>query len=388
MHCALTPAGAKVGPETTAPKHEGEAIDGCTCKPTYSIRGAKGKGHERVGKNLREALRKLAKKNDDENPEPIVGNVRFEEWSGEWLSSLHRPNESTLTGYRRTVAYANEVFGRKHLRSIGAADISDFLSYLSKRARAGKRDWKMSASTKAQHLRILHACFESAILADKMMRNPVTRLAEPQRPRPEHRESSYFTDDELPRLLAELPEGLWAALVRVALATGLRQGEISALTWGDVDLTGGTIRVRRTYSAGRLGKTKGRQARTVDLSTETVDLLGEWWGESGKPGDEELLFPREDGGGYQPFWRYTRGVLYPAMSRAGIPRDGSTGAQRNFHSLRHTYARKVLEAGIPISWLSRQLGHSSEAVTDKHYGHWSRQRSQQEAKRLEGVFAL
>ena len=48
----------------------------------------------------------------------------------------------------------------------------------------------------------------------------------------------------------------------------------------------------------------------------------------------------------------------------------------------------VLERGLPLSWLSRQIGHTSEAVTDRHYGHSSRQRSKQEVKRLNGAFKL
>ena len=388
----------QAGRETPAPRAGGEPIRQkvgedewivlpCDCKPTYSIRGANGKGHERVGKNLRDGLRRLAKKNDEENPEPIIGNVRFEDWAEEWLASLQGPAEITVGGYRRTIAYANEVFGRKFLRSIASSDISDFLVYLDKRTRKGNKDWRMSASSKAQHLRVLHACFDGAIRADKMMRNPVARLTKAQRPRSEDRDSSFFTDDELPRLLAEVSAGLWASVVRVALATGLREGELSALLWGDIDLTARTITVRRTYSAGKLGETKGRRTRTVDLTTETVELIGEWWGASGKADDDALVFPREDAHGYQPFWRYTR-VLYAAMNRAGIPRQSATGEKRTFHSLRHTYARIVLEQGIPISWLSRQLGHSSEAVTDKHYGRWSRAGSQREAQRLGGVFAI
>jgi integrase len=51
-------------------------------------------------------------------------------------------------------------------------------------------------------------------------------------------------------------------------------------------------------------------------------------------------------------------------------------------------ARMVLERGLPLSWLSRQIGHTSEAVTDRHYGHSSRQRSKQEVKRLNGAFKL
>jgi integrase len=375
-NCALA------GRETAAPRGEREKIPDCTCKPVYSIRGGGGQGYDRLGRDLRTALRALAKRqtDEDEGVYRAIENLRFEQWADRWLSQLERPKEGTVEGYRRTIDYAKDAFGTKRMRKVTPGDVAGLLKTM--------REKKLSSSTQAQHLRVLGACFRSAVRHGHAAQNPIDRLPDSERPRAERRESAYFADDELPRLLAELPEGLWATLTRTALATGMREGELSALTWGDADLTAGTIRVRRTYSAGRLGQTKGRLARTVDLPTETVALLGEWWGASGKPDDDVLMFPREDGGGHQPFWRYTKATLYPAMARAGIPREGPTGEERTFHSLRHTYARLVLEKGIPISWLSRQLGHSSESVTDQHYGHWSRARSSQEAKRLKGVFAL
>jgi integrase len=58
------------------------------------------------------------------------------------------------------------------------------------------------------------------------------------------------------------------------------------------------------------------------------------------------------------------------------------------HSLRHTYARVVLENGAPMFWLSKQLGHSSEQVTREVYGHWSREGRKREAEKLEGVFKV
>jgi integrase len=369
------------GRETAAPSGEREKIDGCICKPMYSIRGAAGRGYEPIGRDLRSALRALAKRQADEEEGlyRAVENLRFEQWADRWLGQLEGPKEHTVDGYRRTIEYAKMSFGDKPVRRVTPGDVASLLKTL--------RERKLSSSTQAQHLRVLGACFRSAVQHGHAAQNPIDRLPKSERPRSEERESAYFADDELPRLLAELPAGLWATLVRVALATGMREGELSALVWGDVDLTSGTVRVRRTYSAGKLGQTKGRLGRTVDLPEETTELLGKWWGISGKPADDALVFPREDGGGHQPFWRYTK-VLYSAMRRAGVPREGPTGEERTFHSTRHTYARKVLEQGIPISWLSRQLGHSAEAVTDKHYGHWSRARSQEEAKRLSGVFTL
>ena len=81
-------------------------------------------------------------------------------------------------------------------------------------------------------------------------------------------------------------------------------------------------------------------------------------------------------------------ILYPAMSRAGIERVGPTGAERTFHSLRHTYARLALESGASIEWLSRQMGHSSTAVTQNVYGHWSDDAAQREIARLEEAGAF
>lgn len=54
------------------------------------------------------------------------------------------------------------------------------------------------------------------------------------------------------------------------------------------------------------------------------------------------------------------------MKRAGIPRVGERGRKRDFHSLRDTYARIALENGAEITWVSRQLGHSSITLTRQH----------------------
>jgi integrase len=278
----------------------------------------------RTNTHLRTALRALAKRqaDEDEGLYRAVENLRFEQWADRWIGQLERPKAGTVEGYKRTMGYAKDAFGSKPVRRIGPGDIAALLKSM--------REKKASPSTQAQHLRVLGACFRSAVRHGHVAQNPIDRLPDSERPRSERRESAYFTDYELPRLLTELPEGLWSTLLRVALATGLREGELSALTWGDLDLTAGTIRVRRTYSAGVLGQTKGRVARTVDLPKETVDVLGEWRGATGKPDDDALVFPREDGRGYQPFWRYTKTTLYPAMARAGIPREGPTGEERTF----------------------------------------------------------
>jgi len=193
----------------------------------------------------------------------------------------------------------------------------------------------------------------------------------------------------VPRLFAELPEGLVRTLFLVALKTGMRQGELVALRWGDVDLQAAVIRVRRSYTDGIVSTPKNHERRDVDLTSDVVGLLGRWWGESGPPqGSDVLVFPGESRNGHLSASNLLRRYLYPAMSRAGIPRNGPTGEARVFHSLRHTYAKRALETGAQITWLSRHLGHSSLKVTTDVYVHWERAERKAQAARLEGAFGI
>jgi integrase len=221
-----------------------------------------------------------------------------------------------------------------------------------------------------------------------------------KKPRAEKREAAYFEDAELPKLIAVVDDSLWRTLILVALKTGLRLGELTGLTWGDVDLGGSVVHVRRTVASPGIrepivSSPKSHEKREVELTEDVVKLLGEWWGQvpgtylagTSQVRDEHLVFPRFGLGGYLRSHAVGQ-ALYSAMERAGIPRVGPTGEKRTFHSLRHTYARICLEHGCLETWLQRQLGHSSLAVTTGIYGHWSRSARRLQAAKLEGAFVV
>jgi integrase len=148
------------------------------------------------------------------------------------------------------------------------------------------------------------------------------------------------------------------------------------------------IRVRRSYTDGHLSTPKNHERRDVDLTEDLVELLGAWWGELGKPDDSTLVFPGETPSGYLSATTVLRRELYPALKAAGIPRVGPTGEKRTFHSFRHTYAKRALENGRRITWLSRHLGHSSLKVTTDIYGHFERAERKKEAELMAGVFGV
>jgi integrase len=380
-----------LGPAWTGPD-----ADGCGCLPTFYVVARDDRGkmlRERIGKRKRDAeraLRKIAVAIDEGDFVPQI-NIRFDEWGPRWLEALERKG-TTVNSYRSTIAYAGEAFGPKLVRRLGPQDVAAFSQALTQRrvrrpdGNGGHRVEPLSASTRARHLRVLGACLNSAVHHGYAARNPVRDLPPAEKPRPQRKESAYFTDEELPRLFAELAPGLPRVLCELALKSGCCEGELLALEWGDVDLVAAVIRVRRAWTDGVLGEPKNHERRDVDLMPEVVELLGAWWGECGKPGDDKLVFPGE--AGHLAGTTVLRRELYPAMERAGVSRVGPTGEKRTFHSLRHTFARVALEGGAELTWLSRHLGHSSTAVTDQVYGHWSRAARKRAMQRLAGAFAV
>jgi integrase len=363
----------------------GTAPDGCTCPqgPLYYVvvrEGAKA-SKVRVGRSRRDAeraLRKIAVTVDEGAFRPQL-NVRFAEWADRWLESLER-KATTVDSYRSTMTYAKDAFGSKRVRQLSLEDISR----LNESLRASGK----TSSTRAKHLRVLGACLQSAIRHGYAAINPVRELPSAQKPRPEKKEAAYFTNEEMPRLFGELTTGLYRNLCEVALKTGMREGELLALRWSDVDLGQAVIRVRRSYTDGHLDVPKNHERRDVDLTSDVVELLGGRWGELGRPPDETLVFPGETAGGFISPTTLVRRELYPAMERAAIPRVGPTGEKRTFHSLRHTFAKRALETGAQITWLSRHLGHSTLKVTTDVYGHWERAERKRQAERLAGVFGI
>lgn len=160
----------------------------------------------------------------------------------------------------------------------------------------------------------------------------------------------YLSIDECRRLI-NAADGEFRNLVRAALLTGCRFGELAALQCRDFNPDTGTLHVR-TSKTGRgrhvvlhdegiaffVGLTAGR--RGVELLLRKAD--GDRWGKSNQ----------------------TR-PMAEACERAKIDPPA------NFHALRHTYASHAVMAGAPLLVVAKNLGHSDTRMVEKHYGHLS-----------------
>lgn len=159
----------------------------------------------------------------------------------------------------------------------------------------------------------------------------------------------------------------FGVLVRFAALSGLRAGEIRGLRVGRLDLMRGVVQVARTVVDVRSGvvlddePTKTRQTRLVPIPRWFCDELATYLGDRAKDKTAFVFPDPERGGPLRWTWFYNQHYV-PAVKRTGL-----TGV--TFHNLRHTYASQMARQGETIHTVSRLLGHSSIAVTERVYAH-------------------
>lgn len=226
--------------------------------------------------------------------------------------------------------------------------------------------------TTVNHLHtVLHGALEQAVKWDLIARNISDRVDPPRKNRKEMR---VWTPEQARVFLAALSGDRLAALFRLALHTGMRQGELFGLRWRDVDLDSGALYVQtalKVQETGRaLGKPKTEHSRRkIELGTGAIDALrthrkrqaeerlamGAAWR------DNDLVLYDTIGGGLEPN-NMTRRHFLPAIKRAGVPII-------RFHDLRHTAATLLLLGGVPVKVVSERLGHSNVGITLSIYAH-------------------
>jgi integrase len=380
---------------------------GCDCVPALHVvyRDRAGKQvREAAGHDLLEGQATLIQKrkeirDHDGADKPAV--ILFGAWCDEWLSTRRRARPSSLTEYRTSIRFAKAAIGaEKPVRGVSTADVFRFADYVKKPPRPKddpRKPRETSSTTQRKHLNTLERILNGAVRRGYLDRNPFDRIEDDELPSIAKTEAPFFTNDELTLLATEIPKGLYRTIFLVAAKTGMRQGELLALKWRDVDLANAVIRVRQSYTSksdldgNRIGVSEPKSrssSRDVQLTADVVDALGKWWGQCHRPGDARLLFPGGARDGYITAGALTRNVLYSAMKRAGIPRDGGNG-ERKWHSLRHTYAKIAIENGVNMVALSKQLGHSSVSVTANVYAnHLEEAEKRSQTDKLEGAFAF
>ncbi|WP_330469348.1 site-specific integrase (plasmid) [Streptomyces longwoodensis] len=324
--------------------------------------------------------------------------MAFGEYLTYWLAAIapERLKPSTLNSYEGlTRLYIRPALGRKRLNRLSPADVRKFLFDFKsaclcclRGADAERPEGKRTCCAvgrccerrpSARTVQYVHAVLRSALqqaIREELIARNVARIVET--PTVNRKEVRPLDAGEVKALLKTARSHRLYALWLLLVSTGLRRGEALALTWSDVDLNAGTLRVRRNVQRIRreliFGTPKTtRSIRTVSLPRRCVQALTEH--RAAQERERAVAGPKWKPTEGQPagliFTTSTGRVIDPrGLNRmlTILCRDAKVRRVR-VHDLRHTCASLLLAQGVDARTIMETLGHSTITMTLDTYAH-------------------
>ncbi|MDX1484675.1 MAG: site-specific integrase, partial [Alphaproteobacteria bacterium] len=265
------------------------------------------------------------------------------------------------------------------LQKLRPADIDAWLQIL------GKTNLSVRSIRHAHG--VLRTALNHAVAVELIERNVCAAIKPPVITR---KEIESLAGDQISDALEKLAGHSIYPIAALALGTGARRGEITALRWADVDLDGATVRIERSIEETKEGlRVKATKTaagrRTVSLPAFTVAALREHRRKtlelrlklgSGPIPSEHAVFGSLDGEPLAPYvisnrWRR-------AVQSRKLPKV-------TFHALRHSHASAIISAGLDVVAVSRRLGHANPTITLGVYAHLFTNKDADAAKAMDAA---
>ena len=317
----------------------------------------------------------------------VGGHVaeRIEQWAA--LGKI-----TARTKERYAVLHLNQILpflGQVPLQSLKSVDIERWHATLLTKGRKDGQGGLSPVTARHAH-RVLAAALKEAQRHDLVVRNVASATSPPRVKDAE--EVAILTADQIRAILTELRGHPIYPKAILAIFAGLRRGEVLALRWADVGFDRKIIAVKaaieETKADGICFKTPKSRAgvREISMSEIVIEALRDYRRQqqeqrlvlgAGKLTGDVLLFSRPDGGPQSPHtltadWR-------KIASRIGL--------NVTFHGLRHTYASMLIDAGVDVVKISKQLGHASPTMTLDVYAHLFNQQADNSADAINAAVA-
>ena len=339
------------------------------------------------GKTQKEVRQKLtaitAEIDDGTYQEPCKMTVN--EWLDIWLKDYQiGVKDSTAYLYERQAKlYLRPALGNIPLETLKAHTVQRLYNSLSQ-----EHDGQpaLSAKTIKNIHGVLHKALKQAVLIGYLRTNPTEACILPRIIR---KEMHPLEEDQVAVFLREVQGHPHEYLYKIALFTGLREGEVLGLGWEHIDFQAGTLTVKRQLRREQkkgggyyFSPPKNNKSRCLTLAPSVIQLfrlqkleqnsmrmeVSDAWEEHG------LIFTNQTGG----YLSYR--TVYDCFKR--IVRNIGAPATR-FHDLRHTFAVASIKSGDDIKTVQENLGHATAAFTLDVYGHVTKQMKQNSAARME-----
>jgi site-specific recombinase XerD len=277
---------------------------------------------------------------------------RREALVGDTIDDYLTTIKDRLHSYRDRLRYASlwkSALAGKTLRQVVPGDVERYI---------GKRVAEVSPATVNRELAFLKRVFQVAIGDGYADINPVRAV---KMFKENNKRVRFLSETEEERLHAQLSQSDWS-LVEFALQTGLRQAEQFHLRWENIDFPSRTVTVTRSKS-GELRRVRMNDTVTRLLRDLAAYARGPW------------VFPSRTRETSRDSQNFLHRSFLPALKRAGI---------ENFrwHDLRHTFASRLVMAGVDLRTVQELMGHHSIEMTLR-YAHLSPEHQLDAVRRLD-----
>jgi integrase len=372
-----------------------------TGKPIYKYT------YGRTQREVRAKIRDII----DDAPEIVTANGKYVkveeppkddvltcgEWFQTWLKEykLNSISPSTYESYYLIIKnHLIPAFGKIPVVELNTEQIQQFLNECQEvGSRKDGRSGKLSSGSIIKMKIVISSALKQAVKNRIIPFNPTEAVTPPRMVRKEIR---ILTPEEQTKFLQAVEGHRLEAIFKLALATGMRKGELMALTWDDIDFENESISVTKSASRVRdphtrktsieTGSTKSRSGiRQVPLLPSMVPVLEKHRafqdGEKRMAGSAynklNLVFCSNVGTYIEP--TRINNMLGELRRKAGLEHI-------NFHALRHTFATRALENGIPARVVQEILGHSDVSLTLNRYTHVLKATSQEQIFKMNDLF--
>lgn len=314
---------------------------------------------------LRENELKLSIKNNTYiNKNKITMEQLLNEWL-EYSKTIWSPK--TYVSNKHWVENINKSIGHIHLKDLNVKILEDFYTEL-------RTTTNYSDKTIQHHYTIISTALNKAIIWGYILNNPNTRI---EKPKVKKTQIECYSPEEVEQLVNALKSECikYQALIMLALDSGARRGEITGLTWNDIDFNKSTININKStqylkdYGIFEKDTKTPTSNRIINISKTTLDILKKYQKQQlenkmrlgTKWQNSKRVFTTDYGADMHP--DTPSQILERIIKRHNLKRI-------TFHGLRHTSISLQISSGIQTQIISKRAGHSNVTVTHNTYSHF------------------
>ena len=300
-------------------------------------------------------------------------NYTFKDLSEEYYDyKVDVVEKKTFVNYDYRLKHAMEKIGYVKLQELNVKILENFYRYL-RHTYISARNKPLSTTTIRSYYDIINNMLEYAVKCGYIQENPNAKIDKPKKAKTD---IPFYTPEEVEKLVSvlQLEPIKYQAIILLALDLGCRRGELTGLTWKDIDFETGRVQINKTtqYAYGEIfekGTKTANSERVNYISQTTIEVLKKWQKEQL---EKKLLLGSKWQGSKRVFTTDYGADIHPDTPSKIL---GKIIKKYNlkkitFHGLRHTNVTLMIAKGIQTQIISRKVGHSSVQTTDRVYSHF------------------